>query len=208
MDWLLGLQREVLNPVWHFIELHPYWGGVVFVFLNAVLVFGVIPGWLLMLAGGYFFGPLWGSLYAFLGLSLGCSLSFFIGRRYLQSWMRRRYGPKILRLDRAVESHGLSIVFVTRLSPIFPFNLLNYGYGLTRVTFLSYIVGGLGMLPSIIIQVYIGSLAKDVYDMESATNLAPDALTYGSQIFAVVASLVALIYIAYLARKVLKDMEC
>ena len=96
--------------------------------------------------------------------SPGSAATFLIARYLARGWVARRIAryPRFAAVDRAVGADGLRIVFLLRLSPVFPFNLLNYALGATRVRFRDYLLGALGMLPGTFLYVYLGSLGAGV----------------------------------------------
>ena len=111
-------------------------GALVFVPLYALWVTLLLPGvWASMLAGALY-GPAWGSLIVFVGACLGAQAAFLLGRTWLRDWARRRLAavPKLQAIEQAVSREGLKLVLLTRLSPAFPFSLLNLAYGLSEVS--------------------------------------------------------------------------
>lgn len=144
------------------------WGPVLLAaaYVPACLFF--VPGTLLTLAAGYAFGPVLGTLTVSAGSVAGASAAFFTGRYLARDWVetRVRRNPRFRAIDQAVAEQGFKIVLLTRLSPAFPFNLLNYAYGLTRVRFRDYLLASwIGMLPGTAMYVYLGSLVKNVADL-------------------------------------------
>ena len=132
------------------------WGPVVFVFLYAGAVVAALPGSALTLAAGALFGSVKGVIVVSIASTLGASLSFLVGRYFAReavaNWLSTK--EKFRRLDQLTEEHGAIIVALTRLVPIFPFNLLNYGFGLTRVRFWTYVFWSwLCMLPGTVLYV-------------------------------------------------------
>ena len=111
-----------------------------------------LPGLPLTIVGGIAFGPFWGVLYAITGATIGASLAFLVARYVARDWVAAKLtGPKWEKLDHEVAQHGWKVVAFTRLIPAFPFNLLNYAFGLTRVSFLQYAVTSfVCMLPACI----------------------------------------------------------
>src|SRR5690606_28498352 len=110
----------------------------------------LIPGSALTLGAGALFGVFWGTVYASTGATLGATCAFLIGRYLARDWVAARIArrPAFVAIDRAVAEEGWKIVGLTRLSPIFPFVLLNYAFGLTRVSLRDYVFASwLGMLP-------------------------------------------------------------
>ncbi|QIZ73640.1 TVP38/TMEM64 family protein [Oxynema aestuarii AP17] len=130
------------------------------IYILATVLF--IPGSILTLGAGVIFGIGLGSLYVFVAATVGAIVAFLIGRYLARSWVESQIkgNQKFKAVDDAVAREGLKIVVLTRLSPFFPFNLLNYAFGVTRVSLRDYAIGCLGMLPGTIMYVYIGSLAR------------------------------------------------
>ena len=127
------------------------WAPVVFVSGYVVAVVGFVPALPLTILGGLVFGPLWGTVYASIASTAGAGLSFLIARYAARGAVARWMAPypTLSRMDRAVARHGFRIVMITRLVPLFPFNLQNYAYGLTSIGFGAYTVTSwLCMLPA------------------------------------------------------------
>jgi uncharacterized membrane protein YdjX (TVP38/TMEM64 family) len=134
------------------------WGPIVFALGYAVATVGFIPGSLLTLAAGAIFGLAKGTVTVFVGATVGSALAFLIARYVARSAVERRISgnAKFAAIDRAVAKEGLKIVTLLRLAPIFPFNLMNYGLGLTKVTFRDYVIASIGMIPGTFLYVYYG----------------------------------------------------
>ena len=124
----------------------------------------LLPGLPLTIAGGILFGPFWGVVYAIAGSTLGACVAFLAARYIARDWVERRLqDPRWRRLDRAVEKQGWKIVAFTRLIPLFPFNLLNYAFGLTRIRFLHYALATfVFMLPAYIAFIVFSSSLPDL----------------------------------------------
>ncbi len=141
------------------------WGPLVFILGYAVATVAFIPGSLLTLAAGAIFGLARGTLFVFIGAAIGSALAFLVARYLARSSIEHRLEnrPRFATIDKAVAKEGRKIVFLLRLSPIFPYNLLNYALGLTSVSFRDYVIASFGMLPGTFLYVYygkaIGSLA-------------------------------------------------
>lgn len=140
------------------------WGAVAFVAGYAIATVAFVPGSLLTLAAGAIFGLVKGTVVVFIGASIGASGAFLLARHVARQAIERRIQdrPKFRAVDRAIGHEGLKIVTLLRLSPIFPFNLLNYGLGLTRVRFVDYLIACLGMLPGTFLYVYYGKALGDL----------------------------------------------
>ncbi len=152
---LLGL-GERLGDLRDWIEGLGAWGPVVFVPLYALGVVAALPGSALTVAAGALFGSVLGVIVVINAATLGASLAFLIARYLARdsivAWLSKN--EKFQRLDDLTEKHGAIIVALTRLVPIFPFNLLNFGFGLTSVPFWTYVLWSwLCMLPGTILYV-------------------------------------------------------
>jgi uncharacterized membrane protein YdjX (TVP38/TMEM64 family) len=151
--WQLGAQVPRL-ALW--VEGLGFWGPLVFVVLYAALTVAAVPAFLLTLAAGAIFGLLKGVIVVFAAATLGASAAFLIARYAARAAVERRVAGnrRFEAVDRAIGEQGRRMVFLLRLSPVFPFNLLNYALGLTSVRFRDYLVACLGMIPGTLL--YVG----------------------------------------------------
>lgn len=138
------------------------WGPLVYMLIYTAGAALLVPGLALTVAGGVLFGPVWGSVYVLLGATCGSSLSFLIarymGREWVGSFLERRGREQLKDLDERVQRQGWKIVAFTRLIPLFPYNLLNYAYGLTNVRFLHYLFATFFfMIPGVVAYVVFSS---------------------------------------------------
>lgn len=140
------------------------WGPVVFVAGYALATVAFAPGSVLTLAAGALFGLWRGVLLVFVAAVLGASAAFLVARYLARPAIEKRLlgNARFAGIDRAIGDRGGWIVFLLRLSPLFPFNLLNYALGLTRVRFVDYLLASIGMLPGTFLYVYYGKVAGDV----------------------------------------------
>lgn len=150
------------------------WGPVAFVAGYVVAAVAFVPGSVLTLAAGAIFGLVHGALYVLAGATLGAAAAFLVSRYVARGWVERRVAgdPRFAAIDRALEGQGFRVVLLLRLSPLFPFNLMNYALGLTRVRFADYLLGSVGMIPGTVLYVYYGQVAGDV--ARAAGGAAPD----------------------------------
>jgi uncharacterized membrane protein YdjX (TVP38/TMEM64 family) len=172
-------------------------GALAFVPLYALWVTLLLPGvWASMLAGALY-GTWWGSLIVFVGACLGAEAAFLLGRTWLRSWARRRLAvvPKLLAIEQAVSREGLKLVLLTRLSPAFPFSLLNFAYGLSEVSWRDYSIGLIGILPGTILFCGLGALAGDVARFGEVLSGEADAGTWALRIGGLLAT-VASVWLA------------
>lgn len=141
------------------------WGPVIFIVIYILACVFFIPGSILTLGAGFVFGVVKGSIVVSIAATLGATCAFLVGRYIARGWVEKKIqgNRKFKAIDEAVGSEGWKIVGLTRLSPVFPFVLLNYAYGLTRVSLRDYFLASwIGMLPGTVMYVYIGSLAGDL----------------------------------------------
>jgi pyruvate/2-oxoglutarate dehydrogenase complex dihydrolipoamide dehydrogenase (E3) component/uncharacterized membrane protein YdjX (TVP38/TMEM64 family) len=139
------------------------WGPVIFVGLYVVATVLFIPGSVLTLGAGAVFGVALGSVCVSISATLGATAAFLVGRYLARDAIARKIekNEKFATIDRAVAAEGWKIVFLTRLSPVFPFTLLNYAFGLTRVRLGHYVLASwVGMIPGTVMYVYLGSLVN------------------------------------------------
>jgi uncharacterized membrane protein YdjX (TVP38/TMEM64 family) len=137
-------------------------GPVLFIGLYAAATVLFLPGSVLTLAGGALFGPLWGTLYNLIGATLGAGSAFLVARHLAADWVQARAQGLLGRLVQGVEAEGWRFVAFTRLVPLFPFNLLNYALGLTRIPFLAYLLATLVfMLPAALAYTYLGFAGRE-----------------------------------------------
>lgn len=132
------LELETLRQL---VQGHGYLGPLLFILLYTVTPILFLPGLPMTIAAGILFGPVWGVVYAITGATLGASASFLVARHLAREWVEAKLtGPMWKNLDHKVSDQGWKIVAITRLVPLFPFNLLNYAYGLTNIPFRDYVV--------------------------------------------------------------------
>ncbi len=151
----LGLGKRVADLKDWVASLGP-WGPVVYVLIYIVGVVAAFPGGAMTVVAGALFGSVVGVACVSIASTVGASLCFLIARFFARDAVARWLSgnDKFQRLDRLTETHGAMIVAITRLVPLFPFNIINYGYGLTRVRFWTYVVvSWVCMMPGTIVYV-------------------------------------------------------
>ncbi|MFQ5665180.1 MAG: TVP38/TMEM64 family protein [Candidatus Binatia bacterium] len=183
------------------------WGPVVFSAGYAVATVAFIPGSLLTLAAGAVFGLVWGTVYVLIGATLGSAAAFLVSRYLARRSIERRLGgnPRFAAIDRAVGAQGRKIVVLLRLSPVFPFNLLNYGLGLTQVRFTDYVVASVGMVPGTLLYVYYGKLAGDVAALAGGAAPEKGVGYYAILVLGLAATVVLTTIVTRIARRALKE---
>lgn len=137
-------------------------GPVVFVLIYAVATVLLLPGSILTLAGGALFGPAWGTFFNLTGATLGATVAFLVARYLAGNWVEQRSGGRIRQLKNGVEAEGWRFVAFVRLVPLFPFNLLNYALGLTRIPLSHYVLASyFCMLPAALAYTYLGYMGRE-----------------------------------------------
>lgn len=137
-------------------------GPLLFILIYTLGTVLFLPGSVLTLAGGAIFGPLWGTLFNLTGATLGATLAFLIARYLAADWVERKSGGRLKQLKHGVESEGWRFVAFVRLVPLFPFNVLNYALGLTRLPLSHYIIASYTcMLPGAIAYTYLGYAGRE-----------------------------------------------
>ena len=145
------------------IEGFGSWGPVFYISFYSVAPALFLPGLPITIAGGLAFGPIWGVIYTLIGSTIGASFAFLIARYFVRGQVEKLLKGKLKGIDEGVEKKGWIYVAITRLIPLFPFNLLNYAFGLTKIRFSHYLIAtSIFMLPGIIAYVIFGSSILDI----------------------------------------------
>jgi len=177
------------------------WGPVIFVGIYVVATVLFIPGSVLTLGAGAVFGVVLGSVCVSISATLGATAAFLVGRYVARDAIARKIekNEKFAAIDRAVADEGWKIVFLTRLSPVFPFTLLNYAFGLTRVRLSHYVLASwIGMMPGTVMYVYLGSLVNAGAGHRQRTT--GEWVLYG---VGLVASIAVTVFVTRVAKKAL-----
>ncbi|HEX4951409.1 MAG TPA: TVP38/TMEM64 family protein [Blastocatellia bacterium] len=198
--WTLALQ--------HWIQSLGWIGPLVFVLFYVIATILLIPGSALTLAAGAIFGLWVGAVTVIVGANLGALGSFLLAKTRLrdkvQEWAAAN--PKFAALDRAIGQNGFKMVTLTRLSPAFPFTLLNYLLGVTSVRTAPYVLGNLlGMLPASFLYVYLGSLAGET--LSGAATGGATTLQLVLKIVGLLATVAVVIFVTRIARKAIAEAE-
>jgi len=198
-DMLLQLVAWIRDAGWAGLAIF------VLAYVAAAVLF--LPGSVLTLGAGFAYGIGLGTVAVAVAANLGAFVAFLLGRTVARGWVAAKVeqNPRFTAIDRAVGREGLKVVLLTRLSPIFPFNLLNYAFGVTQVSARDYVLGSLvGMLPGTVMYVYLGSLITNVSELAAGRTSGGDMqqLFY----FAGLAATVAVsVYVTRVARRALAE---
>ena len=193
--------QEYLSQFLAWVQRIGPWGAVLLgaAYIPAALLF--VPGSLLTLGAGFALGVGLGTVAVSIGSTLGASAAFLAGRTLARGFIEAKisHNPRFRAIDQAVKHEGFKIVLLTRLSPVFPFNLLNYAFGLTPVSLRDYFLASwIGMLPGTVMYVYLGSAAKNLADLAAGKALGETGqqVLFGVGLLATVAVTVAVTRVA------------
>ncbi|MGF1460721.1 MAG: TVP38/TMEM64 family protein [Leptolyngbyaceae cyanobacterium] len=180
---------------------------VVFIVLYVIVTVAFVPASVVTLGAGVVFGVVKGSLYVFIGAMLGATAAFLVGRYVARDWVGRKIAgnEKFKAIDEAIAHEGRKIIFLIRLSPAFPFNLLNYALGLTKISLKDYILGTTGIIPGTIMYVYLGSLAGDLATLGAGETPSNPVIQWTIYILAFITIVAITFYITRIARKALRE---
>jgi len=155
------LKQETLRG---FIQGYGALAPVIYMLTYTIAPALFLPGLPMTIVGGILFGPFWGVIYTITSSTMGACVAFLISRYIARGWIEKKLmSPRWRKLDKEVEKHGWKIVAFTRLIPLFPFNLLNYAFGLTKIKFLHYTVATfICMLPACIAFIVFSSSLLDL----------------------------------------------
>ncbi|MEK7282750.1 MAG: TVP38/TMEM64 family protein [Acidobacteriota bacterium] len=195
--WLLRLND-------FFARLGP-WGIGLFALVYALAAVLFVPGSALTVGAGAIYGLGWGFVAVSAGSTLGAAGAFLVARYLARDRVERwaRANPRFAAIDEAVGREGWKIVLLTRLSPVFPFTLLNYLYGLTRVPFAAYVLASfIGMMPGTVLYVYLGFAGRAVAQAAAGRAERP-AAEYASWAVGLLATIAVTAYVTRLARRAL-----
>jgi uncharacterized membrane protein YdjX (TVP38/TMEM64 family) len=201
-----GIQQTIQRILQWIHDLGPA-APVAYMALYAASCVLAIPGSILTLAGGFLFGLGPGTIYVSIGATIGATLAFLVGRYLLRGWIVEKVGHnlKFQALDEAVAREGWKMVMLVRLCPIFPFFVTNYGFGITRVTLREYVrASWIGMLPAMVVLVYIGSLASSLANLGGGgrTRTPLEWALYG---IGLIMAIIVTIYITRVAKRALEE---
>jgi uncharacterized membrane protein YdjX (TVP38/TMEM64 family) len=155
VDLIAAVQQRVLH--WG------AWSAIFYPLLFALCNVLLLPGGILCVGAGFFFGLWWGLLIVFAGNAVGAAISFALSRWLAGDWFRRKFSrnPTLRALGPAVEREGWKIILLSQLHPLFPTSLLNYLYGLTRIPFRTFMLWvSIGRLPGLFLYAYLGTLGQ------------------------------------------------
>ncbi len=193
------INRELFNNenVTNYLDGFGIVAPLIFILIYMIATILFLPGLILTMLAGVLFGPIFGTIYSIIGATIGATLAFLIARYLaIEKIEKMIEGKKLDYIKRSVEDEGWRFVAYTRLVPLFPFNLLNYSYGITNIKLKDYIWASfIFMLPGTFAYVYLGFAGTEILNNEG--NLIRTVLI-------LIAIFATIIYIPYYLKKVSK----
>jgi uncharacterized membrane protein YdjX (TVP38/TMEM64 family) len=177
-------------------------GMAIFVIAYVVACVLFLPGSILTLGAGFAYGVALGTPLVWVAANVGALAAFLLGRTVARGWIAPRVAsnPRFAAIDRAVARQGLRVVLLTRLSPVFPFSLINYAFGLTAVGPRDYVLGSaVGMIPGTLMYIYLGSLITSVTEL-AAGRPSGGGLERAFYLFGLVATVAVTVVVTRVAR--------
>lgn len=197
--WIVALAERLRGMGWAGVAL--------FVAIYVVAEVALIPGSLFTLAAGFAYGPVGGLLVASPASVLAATVAFLLGRTILRDWIRTRIDryPKARALDTAIGTNSFKLILLLRLSPVIPFNILNYALGLSDAKVGRYVAASfVGMLPGTWLYVYLGSLATTAAELtEAGQSSSPQKLILTG--VGLVATIIVVVLVTRAAQRALNE---
>jgi uncharacterized membrane protein YdjX (TVP38/TMEM64 family) len=189
------------------VQAQGAWAPFAYLVGYVIATIAFVPGALPTMAAGVIFGLWTGTFYAFLGEILGGVVAFLLARSVARPLVEHRLARSLrfTMLDRAVAAQGRRIVFMLRLSPAVPFNLLNYALGITNIRLLDYVLASIGMLPGAFLYVYYGKLIGDVAALASGAAPEHDRTYWLVTGLGLAATIAASVVLARIATRALRE---
>lgn len=205
---LAGRRAAALIPAFTmWVDGLGVWGPLVFAVGYVLATVAFVPGSVLTLAAGAIFGLAKGTALVFLAATTGAAAAFLVSRYVARAAVERRLAgnQRFAAIDQAIGRQGRRIVMLLRLSPVFPFNLLNYGLGLTKVRFVDYLVASVGMLPGTVLYVYYGKVVGDVALLAGGSAVQRGPAYYAVLGLGLAATIVVTTVVTRTARRALQE---
>ena len=179
-----------------------------FILVHTVGVVLFVPATVFAVAGGAIFGLAYGAVYSLIGGTCGALTAFLLGRHVLRHLFEVRVteSARLAAVDRAVAAKGARILFLMRLSPVMPFNILNYLLGMGSVRTADFIASSVGMLPGTILAAYAGQIAGETLALAGETHPVWNSSYYLALIAGFIATLLAAVVVGRAASQALKDV--
>jgi uncharacterized membrane protein YdjX (TVP38/TMEM64 family) len=200
--WATQVKQATID-ILQAVQSAGFWGPLCFIAIYVVACLLYLPGSLLTIGAGFIFGPVVGIPTVSVGSTLGAGAAFLLSRGLMRDWVSRAVAqrPEFRALEEAVAEEGFKVILLTRLSPILPFNLLNFALGLTTVSFRDYLLASwIGMLPGAVFYTYIGTMIKSIADLSLGQPAAKPGYT-AILLVGLAATLLLVVLLARIARQ-------
>jgi uncharacterized membrane protein YdjX (TVP38/TMEM64 family) len=199
--------KSYLDELLEWVRGMGVWGPLLLGAVYIVATVLCVPCFPLTVGAGFVFGVVVATMTVSLASTLGASAAFLLGRTLARDWVQQKVArsPRFRALDEAVRRQGFKIVLLVRLSPAFPYNLANYAFGLSQVSFRDYVLASwMGMLPATVMYAYIGSTLKSLADLAAGRieGGVAQRVLFG---IGLVATVAATVFVTRLARQALKE---
>src|SRR5258707_10890153 len=186
------------------------WGVLLFILVYILATVLFFPASILTIGAGFIFGVLLGTVIVSIAATVGAALAFLIARYLARDQIEHRvaHNPRFKRIDRAIGERGAQLVFLLRLSPLIPFNLSNYFYGLTALKFWPYVLASwIGMLPATLLYVYLGAAGKAGLNAAAGQPFGHSPWEYVLFGTGLIATVVVTVLVTPIARRDLRKTE-
>jgi uncharacterized membrane protein YdjX (TVP38/TMEM64 family) len=207
--WFVGrsIAPMLLMAVAHIQDTGPA-APVAFILIYAFAVVAFIPASLLTIAAGAVFGLLPGVAYSLIGATLGSTGAFLLGRHVARRVVAKKLAamPRFAAIESAVSARGRRIVFLLRLSPVVPFNFLNYALGLTTISVWDFVFASLGTVPGAFVYAYAGKVTGEALALAGKADVPKNASYYAVLLAGLVATIAATTVVTQTARRALQDV--
>ena len=201
-DWLMRFN--------YWVAQLGVWGILLFILVYVLATVLFFPASILTIGAGFIFGVVSGTIIVSIAATVGAAFAFLIARYLARDQIEQKIAdnPRFKRIDRAIGERGAKLVFLLRLSPLIPFNLSNYFYGLTSVRFWPYVLASwIGMIPGTLLYVYLGAAGKAGLNSATGNPSARSPLEYAFLGIGLIATVVVTIWVTHTARKELSKTE-
>ena len=205
--WVLPVDQW-LKDFLAWVEGAGVWGPVLLAAAYIPATVLMIPGSVLTLGSGFAFGVVLGTVVVSIGSVLGSSTAFLLGRTLMRDWVAKQLDarPRLKAIDDAVAKDGFRIALLIRLSPAFPYNLMGYVFGVTRISFKDHFFASwIGMLPGTILYVYIGCAGRHLAEAATGTGPAKGAGYWVVWAGGLLATILVTVYVTKIARKAIRE---
>jgi uncharacterized membrane protein YdjX (TVP38/TMEM64 family) len=202
----------VVDLVWKLQQQVIHWGvwsAVAYPILFALCNLVLLPGGVLCIGSGFFFGLWWGFFLVLIGNTIAAAIAFSVSRSFGQGWINRKIARSetLQSIQPGVEREGWKIIFLSQLHPLFPTSLLNYIYGLTKIRFGTYMLWAtLGRIPGLFLYVYVGTLSQLELRVAKGAN-HPKIVEYWTWGGALILTLLLLVVLSRIALRTVAQRE-